>query len=54
MASAKNVILTAISFKGTDHVKKNAKELADNALCSEQYVKRIIRKVENGTIKIGL
>ena len=53
MASAKNVILTAISFKGTTKVKNEAKELADNALCSERYVKRIVRKVENGTIQIG-
>jgi hypothetical protein len=53
MASAKNVILTAISFKGATHVKNNAKDLADDCLCSEKYVKRIVRKVENGTIKIG-
>ena len=53
MASAKNVILTAISFKGTTQVRNEAKDLADSALCSEKYVKSVVRKVENGTIKVG-
>ena len=54
MTSAKDVILTAISFKGATHVKNNAKDLADDTLCSERYVKLIARKVENGTIKVGI
>jgi DNA-binding MarR family transcriptional regulator len=44
--TAKNVILTAIHFKGIDRVKNEAKELAENCLCSESYVKSIIKKIE--------
>jgi hypothetical protein len=50
MTTSKNVILTAIGFKGIEQVKKEAKELADNLLCSEGYVKNIIRKVEKNQI----
>lgn len=49
--NAKNVILTAIHFKGIAHCKKIAKELADGSLCSEAYVRAVIRKVEKGIIK---
>lgn len=52
MTTSKNVILTAINFKGIDQVKKEAKELADNLLCSESYVKNIIRQVEKNQIVI--
>jgi DNA-binding MarR family transcriptional regulator len=50
--TAKNVILTAIHFKGIDRVKNEAKELAENCLCSESYVKSIIKKIENKQIVI--
>jgi len=49
---AQDVILTAINFKGLDQVKKEAKELAEKTLCSESYVKTIVRKVEKGQIII--
>lgn len=49
---AQDVILTAINFKGLDQVKKEAKELAENTLCSEAYVKAVVRKVEKGQIII--
>ena len=52
MTTSKNVILTAINFKGIEQVKKEAKELADNLLCSESYVKNIIRQVEKEQIII--
>jgi MarR-like DNA-binding transcriptional regulator SgrR of sgrS sRNA len=46
MATVKNVILTAIHFKGIDQVKKEVKELAESLFCSENYIKNIIKKVE--------
>lgn len=52
MTSAKSVILTAINFQGIERVKKESKEVAENCLCSESYVKNIIRKVEKGNIII--
>jgi DNA-binding MarR family transcriptional regulator len=52
MTSAKHVILTAINFKGVNQVKSEAKDLAENLLCSESYVKNIIRKVEKNQIII--
>lgn len=52
MTTAKNVILTAINFKGVEQVKKESKQLAENALCSEAYVKRIVSEVEAGKITI--
>lgn len=48
----KNVILTAIHFKGISQVKIEVKELAQNCLCSESYIKNIIRKIEKGQIII--
>jgi len=50
--TAKNVILTAIHFKGIEQVKKEAKELAEKLLCSESHVLNIIRKVEKTNIVI--
>lgn len=47
-----NVILTAINFKGIEQVKREVKELAQNCLCSESYIKSIIRKVEKNQIII--
>lgn len=52
MTTAKNVILTAINFKGVEQVKKEAKELSEKLLCSESYVLNIIRKVEKSNIVI--
>ena len=51
--TAKNVILTAINFKGIDQVKREAQELAVGCICSVSYVRNIIRKVEKGEIIIG-
>ena len=48
----KNVILTAINFKGIEQVKTEVKELAGKCLCSESYIKSIIRKVEKNQIII--
>jgi MarR-like DNA-binding transcriptional regulator SgrR of sgrS sRNA len=53
MATSRNVILTAILFKGINQVKKEAKALADNLFCSEKYVKSIIREVEKNKITIS-
>lgn len=50
--TAKNVILTAINFKGVEQVKKEAKELAEKLLCSESHVLNIVRKVEKNMIVI--
>lgn len=50
--SAKNVILTAIHFKGLEQVKKEAKTLAEQSICSESYVKSIISKVKKDEIII--
>lgn len=52
MTTSKNVILTAINFKGIEQVKKEAKELAEKCLCSESYIKSIIRQVEKNQIVI--
>lgn len=49
----KDIILTAIKFKGIDQVKKEAKQLAEDSLASLSYVKSIIRKVEKGQIIIA-
>ena len=48
----KNVILTAINFKGIEQVKIEVKDLAEKCLCSESYIKSIIKKVENNQIII--
>lgn len=50
---AKDVILTAIKFKGIEQVKKEAKDLAEKTLCSESYVRNIIRLVSKGQIIIS-
>ena len=52
MTTSKNVILTAINFKGIDQVKSEASKLAASLFCSESYVKNIIRQVEKGQILI--
>ena len=52
MTTSKNVILTAINFKGIAQVKIEAKELAYKCMCSESYVKSIIKQVESGKIII--
>lgn len=52
MTTAKNVILTAINFKGIERVKAEAKELAENLFCTVAYVKSIIAKVEKNEIQI--
>ena len=48
----KQIVLTAIHFKGLEQVKKEVKELAEKSLCSESYIKNIIKKVENNQIII--
>jgi hypothetical protein len=52
MNTAKSVILTAIYFKGIEEVKKQAKQLAEDSLCTESYVRSIIRQVEKNKIII--
>lgn len=53
MTSAKTVILTAIKMQGIGGVLCNTKKLADDCLCSETYVKSIIRDVKTGKIVIS-
>lgn len=53
MTTAKDVILTAIHFKGIAQVKKAVKQLAYDNMCSESYVRSIIRKVEKDQIVIS-
>lgn len=48
----KDIVLTAIYFKGIEQVKKETKVLAEKSLCSESYIKNIIKKVEKGQILI--
>lgn len=50
MTSAKNVVLTAIKFKGTAQVRAEAADLADNLFCSKPYVLGLCRKVDAGKI----
>ena len=53
MTTNKDVILTAIHFKGAEQVRNEAAKLADDLLCSVGYVMQIVRKVEKGQIKIA-
>ena len=48
----KDAILTGIHYKGIEAIKKEVKQLADNLLCSESYVRGIIKKVETNQIII--
>lgn len=50
--SAKDVILTAIYFKGCDKIKNEALELANECLCSKKYVLSIVNKVKKGEINV--
>jgi hypothetical protein len=52
MTTSKEVILTAIHFKGTKEAKKNASQLADDLMISRSYVLSVIRQVEKQTIII--
>ncbi len=52
MTTVKDIILTAIYYKGIAQVKKEANELAEKCMVSVKYIKSIIRKVEKGQIKI--
>jgi len=52
MTTAKQIILTAIAYKGIDFVKNNIKDYAEKSLCTENYIKNIIRKVEKENIII--
>ncbi|MCY7291331.1 MAG: hypothetical protein LH615_04030 [Ferruginibacter sp.] len=42
----KKIILTAIHFKGIERVRTEIKTLAEGCLCSEAYIKSIIKKIE--------
>ncbi len=53
MTTAKDIILTAIKFKGLDKVKAIATELAEDSLCSRAYVLNVVRNVKNGKISIS-
>jgi len=48
----KRIVLTAIHFKGIEKVKTEVKELAEKSLCSESYIKSIIKQVEKNQIEI--
>jgi DNA-binding MarR family transcriptional regulator len=48
----KRIVLTAIHFKGIEKVKTEVKELAEKILCSESYIKSIIKQVEKNQIEI--
>jgi hypothetical protein len=48
----KDAILTGIQYKGIEQMKKEVKQLADNLLCSESYIRSIIKKVETNKITI--
>ncbi len=54
MVTVKEIILTAIHYKGIEQVKKEAplNNLPENSICSVAYIRSIIRKVENGEIEI--
>ena len=52
MPSAKQVVLTAIHFKGVDQVKKEVKALAEGLFCTESHVRAIINKVQKEEIII--
>lgn len=49
----KQVILTAIHFKGIEQVKREAVKLSEDCLCSLSYINSIIRKVEKEKIIIA-
>lgn len=51
--TVKDIILTAIYFKGVEQVKREAKDLAEKALCSQSYIRSIIRQVEKSSIIIN-
>ena len=53
MTTAKQVILTAIKFKGLEQVKSESADLSEKAICSEAYVLSLIKKVERKIIVIG-
>jgi hypothetical protein len=48
----KRIVLTAIYYKGIEQVKKEAATLAESALTTKSYIMSIIKKVEQGQIKI--
>jgi hypothetical protein len=52
MTTSKEVILTAIHFKGTKEAKKIASQLADDLMISRGYVLSVIRQVEKQAIII--
>ena len=52
MTTCKNVILTAVNFKGINQAKAEAAQLADGLCCSVSYVLSVIRQVEKGQIVI--
>jgi len=52
MTTVKDVILTAIHFKGLTEVENNAADLADKLFCSSKYILTICSKVRSGKIVI--
>lgn len=52
MVTVKQVILTAIHFRGISQVKSETKQLADNLLCSKTYIHSLIKQVEKEQIVI--
>lgn len=53
MISIKTVILTAIHYKGVEQAKKEVSYLANEMMCSEAYIKSIIKQVEKSQIIIN-
>lgn len=49
----KDIVLTAIKFKGIEAVKKEAQQIADDCFAKKQSVMAWIRKVEKGEVVIN-
>ena len=52
MTSIKDIVLTAIYYKGIEQVKKEAKQIAESALTSVSYINSIIKQVETDKLII--
>lgn len=50
--TVKDIVLTAIHFRGVEHAKQQAEVLAYGSLTSVGYVRQIIKKYESGEITI--
>ena len=48
----KDIVLTAIKYKGTDQVRKEAQSIADDCFATKGSVLNWVRKVEKGEVVI--